>query len=161
MKWIRDTKALLKCLTDADGIRVPGWGCADCPFSKPTKGEEHPNPSDPDEGYYDCDLIDEDRIWGEEPKCAEEDWAREIQHEVEAIEKRYEILSGACWLVWSNEHAAWWGPHRSGYYTDISAAGRYTYAQAMEICGLRSPGSELPPELIQPSPELSDFLAKI
>ena len=34
---------------------------------------------------------------------------------------------------------------RSGYYTDISAAGRYTYAQAMEICGLRSPGGELPP----------------
>lgn len=38
------------------------------------------------------------------------------------------------YLVWSNEHAAWWGPNRCGYNTHLSHAGRYTRAEAIKIC---------------------------
>ena len=37
------------------------------------------------------------------------------------------------WLVWSNEHDAWWGPRWHGYFTNILAAGVYTKAEADEI----------------------------
>ena len=63
-------------------------------------------------------------------------------------------LASETWLVWSNEHAAWWGPNRCNYYTSIESAGRYSLEEAMLICRLRSqtPNSN-PTELIQPSPE--------
>ena len=38
------------------------------------------------------------------------------------------------YLVWSNEHSAWWGPNESGYYTSIEAAGRYSREDALGIC---------------------------
>lgn len=38
------------------------------------------------------------------------------------------------YVVWSNEHCAWWGPNRAGYYTHLSAAGRYTRDDALRIC---------------------------
>jgi hypothetical protein len=53
------------------------------------------------------------------------------------------------WLVWSNEHGAWWGPNESGYYTDIRSAGRYTKEKAMECADSRShTKGKLPPEVI-------------
>lgn len=74
------------------------------------------------------------------------------------------------WLVWSNEHKAWWGPRRHGYYVDIAAAGRYSYDDAVDICNGRDypwPPSVLPnghwpednpPELIVPAPEFWETL---
>ena len=38
------------------------------------------------------------------------------------------------YVVWSNEHSAWWGPNRAGYTTHLSVAGRYTREQALKIC---------------------------
>lgn len=38
------------------------------------------------------------------------------------------------YLVWSNEHRAWWGPNNCGYYTAMDSAGRYTREQAIAIC---------------------------
>lgn len=38
------------------------------------------------------------------------------------------------YLVWSNEHRAWWGPFGWGYVKDVELAGRYTRAEALEIC---------------------------
>ncbi|TIN21516.1 MAG: hypothetical protein E5Y59_01795 [Mesorhizobium sp.] len=38
------------------------------------------------------------------------------------------------YLVWSNEHKAWWGPDNAGYSTTLEAAGRYTRDGAMGIC---------------------------
>ncbi len=211
MNWIENMKALKKCLTDGSGIEVPGWGCSDCMFAKANVGGELPNPSDPDEGWYDCSLTGEKRVWGEEPTCDGSDWANEIQREVESMEKQHEtleeqhnllkarvhecaeylglghveaiceidfiagfskrtyelanewaaLLRGPSWIVWSNEHEAWWGSNRSGYYENVADAGRYTYAEAVEICKSRSEcvHPSLPPELIQPSPELRTFLA--
>lgn len=66
------------------------------------------------------------------------------------------LVSGAYWLVWSNEHRAWWGPNHAHYYWDITEAGRYTLEEAMKICGMRgvARGDGInPPEMIQPSPE--------
>jgi hypothetical protein len=40
----------------------------------------------------------------------------------------------ANYVVWSNEHAAWWGPKHCGYYTHLSSAGRYTRSDAIGIC---------------------------
>ena len=38
------------------------------------------------------------------------------------------------YVVWSNEHSAWWGANRAGYYTHLSSAGRYTRDEAIGIC---------------------------
>ena len=37
------------------------------------------------------------------------------------------------YVIWSNEHLAWWAPKRMGYARDIAAAGLYTKAEALEI----------------------------
>lgn len=38
------------------------------------------------------------------------------------------------YVVWSNEHSAWWGPDHRGYFTHLSAAGRYSRDEALKIC---------------------------
>ena len=38
------------------------------------------------------------------------------------------------YLIWSNEHRAWWGANRSGYTVEFSAAGWYSRDEAMTIC---------------------------
>ena len=39
----------------------------------------------------------------------------------------------ADYLVWSNEHRAWWGPNNCGYSTSLAFAGRYTRSDALAI----------------------------
>jgi hypothetical protein len=39
----------------------------------------------------------------------------------------------AVYLVWSEEHGAWWRPARCGYTTSLKRAGRYTREDAVEI----------------------------
>lgn len=58
-------------------------------------------------------------------------------------------MSGA-YLIWSNEHQAWWRPHSAGYTIASEQAGRYSHEEAVKISasardGWR-PGSP-PPEL--------------
>ena len=43
-------------------------------------------------------------------------------------------LAGEGWLVWSNEHQAWWRPNRQGYTVFVEAAGRYSHEEALDIC---------------------------
>jgi hypothetical protein len=71
-------------------------------------------------------------------------------------------LTAPLWLVWSNEHAAWWGPNNRGYYLDIGSAGRYSLQDALACCRARSPAEagKNTPELIQPSPELMRLWAE-
>jgi len=38
------------------------------------------------------------------------------------------------YLIWSNEHGAWWRPNSAGYTSEIERAGRYTRAQAIDQC---------------------------
>ena len=68
----------------------------------------------------------------------------------------------ASWIIWSNEHRAFWNPDRRGYTRHIEQAGRYTKAEADAICSganYRS-GSDLSrsiaPEICMPAPEALD-----
>jgi hypothetical protein len=38
------------------------------------------------------------------------------------------------WLIWSNEHKAWWKPGSSGYTNIARDAGHYSFEQARQIC---------------------------
>ena len=44
------------------------------------------------------------------------------------------------YLIWSNEHGAWWGPHRNGYVVRVEDAGTYTRSVALNICCSAMPG---------------------
>lgn len=58
------------------------------------------------------------------------------------------------YLVWSNEHGAWWRPERSGYTGDVWAAGRYDEDAAAQICDTRSwRKAGPPPEVMVLAPE--------
>jgi hypothetical protein len=58
------------------------------------------------------------------------------------------------YLVWSNEHRAWWGPNFSGYTQDVWAAGRYDEAGALNACRRRDwPEGAPPPEVMVLPPE--------
>ncbi|MCP4573269.1 MAG: hypothetical protein GY838_13020 [bacterium] len=48
-------------------------------------------------------------------------------------ERKYLILSVKHSPGW-DAAALWWGASRSGYYSALEAAGRYTEAEAKEIC---------------------------
>jgi hypothetical protein len=37
------------------------------------------------------------------------------------------------YVIWSEEHGAWWAPNRLGYTRQLSQAGRYSKAEADEI----------------------------
>lgn len=38
------------------------------------------------------------------------------------------------YLIWSNEHRAWWRTGHRGYTTNLFEAGHYTREQAIVIC---------------------------
>lgn len=63
------------------------------------------------------------------------------------------------WIIWSNEHRAFWRPNRCGYTTAIEAAGRYSKAEAEAICRDACPRANstinvgTPPEICMPAPE--------
>lgn len=42
----------------------------------------------------------------------------------------------AKYLVYSREHNAWWGPNGAGYPVKMEDAGRYTLAEAKNICSV-------------------------
>lgn len=37
------------------------------------------------------------------------------------------------WLIWSEEHRAWWAPNHKGYVQERKQAGKYTYDDACDI----------------------------
>lgn len=42
--------------------------------------------------------------------------------------------AAAMYLIWSNEHGAWWRPGRCGYTMMVQSAGRYARGEALAIC---------------------------
>ena len=48
---------------------------------------------------------------------------------------------GDDYLIWSNEHGAWWGHGRAGYVGRLMQAGRYSRAEALDICTNAIPGT--------------------
>lgn len=87
---------------------------------------------------------------------------------VENVIGRYtpaKVIPDGYWLVWSNEHNAWWGPKCCGYTQEEKQAGRYSMAEAMDICEKAGdgrmnlhPGGKIPPEIPVPAPELALYL---
>lgn len=65
------------------------------------------------------------------------------------------------YLVWSNQHRAWWHPNSAGYTTHVHAAGRYSREEAMSISstsrdGWRHP-EDVPEELAIAERDLPAF----
>lgn len=50
------------------------------------------------------------------------------------------------YLIWSNEHRAWWRPDARGYTVHVDRAGRYSRDEALKHCRVRDqvPGEPLP-----------------
>ncbi len=44
-----------------------------------------------------------------------------------------ELTFGKVWILWSDEHLAFWSPDELGYVSDIEKAGRYTFDEAVKI----------------------------
>ena len=71
------------------------------------------------------------------------------------------------WVIWSNEHNAYWKPNEIGYTTDIDEAGRYTHDEATKHCKTfpKLDGNNLPPEVMMPAPEayhlLPEYVSKL
>jgi hypothetical protein len=69
------------------------------------------------------------------------------------------------YLVWSNEHKAWWGKDRCGYTRIIANAGRYDRDEALNIAGTRDGGWRLnkgnPDEIAIPEQDAIDQYAEI
>lgn len=58
------------------------------------------------------------------------------------------------WLVWSNEGRAWWGQNGCRYVHDLWQAGRYSEAEALKACQMRTwAQGAIPPEVMVPAPE--------
>lgn len=56
----------------------------------------------------------------------------------------------ALYLIWSNEHGAWWRPNMAGYTVKLADAGRYTRREAVGICQMAHhgySGDEAPSEI--------------
>lgn len=67
------------------------------------------------------------------------------------------------YLIWSNEHRAWWRSGMCGYTTGLRDAGRYSRQQAMRICRAALPSacalgtiSEIPVRL----QDVHEFMAR-
>ncbi len=56
-----------------------------------------------------------------------------VEERLDALRDSHRALVEAPWLVWSNEHEAWWRPNSSGYTVHVDNAGRYTHEEAMKI----------------------------
>ena len=55
-------------------------------------------------------------------------------------------LPKPAYLIWSNEHRLWWRPESAGYTRKLAEAGRYTKAEALEICRQGRDGWQDPPD---------------
>lgn len=94
-----------------------------------------------------------------------EDYKSEVSRLNAALRERTEEVGRlrGDWLIWSNEHRAYWAPNSCGYTPYLERAGRYQYHAARRICeranlcgnGYLTP---VPCEVMVPSPEL---MAKI
>ena len=63
----------------------------------------------------------------------EESFTTAMQRAYEAGEREADAKWEKGWLIWSNEHDAWWAINRIGYTRSRKMAGRYTFGQALEI----------------------------
>lgn len=70
--------------------------------------------------------------------------AQPVHGMVWEVERANRMREGRVFLVWSNEHMAYWRENRSGYTDDLAQAGRYTEQEADTICLQAKQGTPLP-----------------
>lgn len=58
----------------------------------------------------------------------------EVLEQCRETRRAANVTPGEEFLIWSHEHAGWWGPARHGYTLNLEAAGIYSWAEAREIC---------------------------
>lgn len=64
------------------------------------------------------------------------------------------------YLIWSNEHRAWWRPNRCGYTTYVRNAGRYQRDEAIQIARNARNGwvaGQPPPEIAVPEADVLEM----
>jgi hypothetical protein len=61
------------------------------------------------------------------------------------------------YLIWSYEHAAWWGPSRCGYTAHLGRAGRYTEVEAIGICANANKYTDETLEVMVPIEDANEF----
>jgi hypothetical protein len=63
------------------------------------------------------------------------DW-RSVLAEIERLKGLVAGISetDTTYVIWSNEHRAWWGPDRRGYCSRLTDAGRYDRESALAVC---------------------------
>lgn len=63
------------------------------------------------------------------------------------------------YVIWSNEHRAWWAPEEFGYVRSLTHAGRYSRTRALEICRRALLGSPegVPNEIMVREDDMSDM----
>lgn len=83
---------------------------------------------------------------------------KEIRERVGRLEHGQGAQPGQ-WLIWSNDHKAWWRPDSAGYTSVMADAGRFDTAKAFKVCRANDyrAGSTLdhdcqPAEMIYPAP---------
>jgi hypothetical protein len=61
-------------------------------------------------------------------------WLSELgTSEVMEMAEKALLQQGGTWIVWSNEHNAWWKPSKRGYTNARHEAGRYSFEEACQI----------------------------
>lgn len=63
------------------------------------------------------------------------------------------MLEQHVYVIWSNEHRAWWGPGERGYVERLADAGCYPRSRAVEIAKHAQDGRarrDPPPEIALP-----------
>ena len=64
-------------------------------------------------------------------------------------------------LIWSEEHGAWWGADHRGYTRSMCQAGLYTRKEARTICHGANMGGRLFNEVAMRAPRTLDSLKAI
>lgn len=75
-------------------------------------------------------------------------------------------MAGRVWLIWSNEHRAWWRANGQGYTATVADAGRYTLHEGKNICHeagtmdmYPNATTQIPAEVLVISPEATGALS--
>lgn len=66
------------------------------------------------------------------------------------------------YVIWSNEHRAWWRANSQGYTTVLAAAGRYSRTEAISIASGSRDGwgpNRVPDEIALPAADAEEMLA--
>ena len=123
-------------------------GCSRCPYAVEhdidNPYRDRANPSDPDEGWYDCKLLGNGKYWGETPGCTEQQWKESAQKQlIENLDltlrhkcdvEAAKALFGRFWAaIWDDQNLQKTGKEiRTEIMKDVSPRVRYQFERLLE-----------------------------